>query len=382
MKTKSSSIIITGDIYPSGACEAPLVQGEAGQVFHDLLPHLQGADFVLGNLETPLTKLNNPITKDGANLKANPKTLNGLKKAGFRAFGLANNHILDHGDKGLMETMESLKREEIDFFGAGKDLSCAAQPHIVTVGDSTIGFLAVAEHEFTIATANTYGAYGLNVPDNVRQIAALKKQVDHVVVLYHGGKEHYPYPTPNQQNISRFFVEMGADVVIAQHSHIVGAYEWYNDKFILYGQGNFLFEKLSRNYNSWFEGVLVKLTVNKGEFSVELLPYEQSKGFVGIKLMTDRKKQEVLQQLEAISKEVTSTENVAKLWEERCLQELPLYQSRLFGHNRYLRVLNRKLNFAKWWYPKWKKNMIRNVVECETHREGLETLWRQKNNTF
>src|SRR5690554_2201329 len=133
MKTKSSSIIITGDIYPSGACEAPLVQGEAGQVFHDLLPHLQGADFVLGNLETPLTKLNNPITKDGANLKANPKTLNGLKKAGFRAFGLANNHILDHGDKGLMETMESLKREEIDFFGAGKDLSCAAQPHIVTV---------------------------------------------------------------------------------------------------------------------------------------------------------------------------------------------------------------------------------------------------------
>lgn len=382
MKTKSSSIIITGDIYPFGACEAPLVQGEIEQVFHDLLPHLQSADYVLGNLETPLTKLNTPILKDGANLKANPKTLNGLKKAGFRAFGLANNHILDYGDKGLLETMESLKREEIDFFGAGKDLGKARQPHIVTVGETTIGFLAVAEHEFTIATTNTYGAYGLNLPDNVRQIITLKKQVDLVIILYHGGKEHYPYPTPNQQNISRFFVEMGADIVIAQHSHIIGAYEWYNDKFILYGQGNFLFEKLARNYNSWFEGILVKLTVNKNEFSVELLPFEQSKGFVGIKLMTDRKKQEVLHQLEALSKEVTSTENVAKMWEGRCLQEFPLYQSRLFGHNRYLRVLNRKLNFAKWWYPKWKKTMIRNVVECETHREGLETLWRHKNNVF
>lgn len=382
MQSKPISIIITGDIYPSGACEAPLVKGEVEQVFHDLLPHLQSADYVLGNLETPLTKLNNPISKDGANLRANPKTLNGLKKAGFRAFGLANNHILDHGDKGLIETMVCLKQEEIDFFGAGKDLEMAREPHIVTVGDTTIGFLAVAEHEFTIATKNSYGAYGLNVPDNVRQITALKKQVDLVVILYHGGKEHYPYPTPNQQNISRFFVEMGADIIIAQHSHIIGAYEWYNDKFILYGQGNFLFEKLARNYTSWFEGMLVKLTVNKNVFSVELLPFEQSKDFVGIKLMADTKKQQILHQLEALSKEVTSTANVTKFWEEKCLQELPLYQSRLYGHNRYLRVLNRKLNFAKWLYPIWKKTMIRNVVECETHREGLESIWKMKNTKF
>jgi len=79
---------------------------------------------------------------------------------------------------------------------------------------------------------------------------------------------------------------------------------------------------------------------------------------------------------------ISNVDFVKAEWLKLCLEELSVYNSRLFGHNRVLRVLNRKFNFSNWLYPKWKKIMIRNLVECETHREGLETLWNDENCKF
>lgn len=383
MENNSCSILIAGDVYPAGECAPALCEGKADQVFHDLIAIAEDTDYIVANLESPLTYSTTPLSKDGSNLKADPKTLQGLKNLGVSAFGLANNHIMDYGEVGLQDTISALKEHNIAFFGAGENLQEAVKAHVVNLQGRKVGFLAIAEHEFSIATRDKAGAYGLNIPDNCRQIRALKSEVDFLVVLYHGGKEHYPFPTPKEQNTLRYFTEVGADVVIAQHSHIIGAYEWHKGKFILYGQGNFLFELLSRKYNTWLEGVLVKLNLtNKSGLSVELIPYEQSKGFTGVKLIKGEKRKEVLGRMQDLSRQIEDTDKVADLWEQLCTKELNLYQSRLLGHNKYLRFLNRKIGFANWLYPEWKKNMIRNVVECETHREGLETLWRSKNIRF
>ena len=101
-------------------------------------------------------------------------------------------------------------------------------------------------------------------------------------MLYHGGKEHYAYPTPKQQDISRFFVEEGVDVVISQHSHIAGSYEKYLGKLIVYGQGNFLFEKLSRNIDSWYTGFLVSLKFNKSLLTLSLFPLNSQMVSLGL----------------------------------------------------------------------------------------------------
>lgn len=382
MNREDITIIIGGDVYPKGKVEPHFISGNAAEIFNDILPVFQNADYTVVNLECPLTDTDTPISKDGAALRAATKAVNGLKQSGINAVNLSNNHILDQGEDGLKSTLKTLSSQQIAYFGAGKNLEAATKPHIVTIKDKTIAFVGVAEHEFTIATDYTHGANPLDVPNNVRQIRALREKVDYIIMLYHGGKEHFAYPTPNQQSRSRFFIEEGVDVVIAQHSHIAGTYEEYLGKLIVYGQGNLLFEKLSRNYNSWFEGLLVRLKLSECKIEFSFVPLEQSKNFVGVRKMNSEESDLFLMEFQRRSKKIKDSNFVKKEWKKLCLKELSLYKSRLHGHNRILRVINRKINFTKWLYPKWKKLMIRNVVECETHREGLETLWNDKNTKF
>lgn len=376
MNKEEITIIIGGDVYPKGNVESHFINGDAKQIFNDILPIFNKADYTLVNLECPLTDKETPISKDGAALRAATQTVNGLKASGIDAVNLSNNHILDQGALGIDSTINILNNHKIAHFGAGKDVKTAETAHVVSIKEKTIAFIGVAEHEFTIATDTAHGANPLNLPNNLRQIRSLRDKVDYIILLYHGGKEHYPYPTPNQQNISRFFIEEGVDVVIAQHSHIAGSYEKYKDKLIIYGQGNLLFEKMSRNYKSWFEGVLVELKLTDKKIDFNFIPFEQSRGFTGVKRMNTEASRTMLKEFQMHSDKITNPQFVKEEWKKLCLKELPLYTSRLHGHNRILRVLNRKINFAKWLYPKWKKMMIRNVVECETHREGLETLWK------
>lgn len=378
MNKEEINIIIGGDIYPKGQLESLFEHSNISKIFNDILPVIDNADYTVVNLECPLADKDTPILKDGSNLRAVTKTVNGLKKAGIDAINLSNNHILDHGEEGLKSTLNTLSKKEIKYFGAGENLEAAAKAHIVTIKDKKIAFMGVAEHEFTIATESSYGANPLNIINNIRYIRALRNQVDFIILLYHGGKEHYAYPTPKQQNKSRFFIEEGVDVVISQHSHIAGSYEKYLGKLIVYGQGNFLFEKLSRNIDSWFTGFLVSLKLNKNSFDFKFIPFEQSNGFIGVKKLDENKSKLMIKKLKERSTNLSDVSFVKESWGKLCLEELSVYNSRLFGHNRLLRVLNRKINFSNWLYPKWKKIMIRNVVECETHREGLETLWNQE----
>ena len=172
------------------------------------------------------------------------------------------------------------------------------------------------------------------------------------------------------------------DVVIAQHSHVAGSYEEYLGKLIVYGQGNLIFEKLSRNYDTWFEGFIIELKLNTNKIDFNFIPIQQSSKHVGAKKMTKNEAEFMLNELNKRSKMIKNTEFVKEEWRKLCRKDLALYKSRLHGHNRILRVLNRKTNFTKWFYPKWKRMMIRNVIECETHREGLETLWNNEDVDF
>ncbi len=382
MNKEDITIVIGGDVYPRGKVAPHFISGNAAEIFNDVLPVLQNADYTVVNLECPLADSETPILKDGANLRAVTKTVNGLKQSGIDAVNLSNNHIFDHGAEGIKSTLSTLSNHQIANFGAGKNLEEAAKAHIVTIKGKEIAFLGVAEHEFTIASETKYGANPLDVANNVRAIKALRKQVDYIILLYHGGKEHYAYPTPNHQNKSRFFIEEGADVVIAQHSHVAGSYEEYLGKLIVYGQGNLIFEKLSRNYETWFEGFIIELKLNASKIDFNFIPIQQSKKQVGAKKMKQNEAEFMLNELNKRSTLIKNTDFVKEEWLKLCRQDLSLYKSRLHGHNRILRVLNRKINFSKWLYPKWKRMMIRNVIECETHREGLETLWHDESSDF
>ena len=156
--------------------------------------------------------------------------------------------------------MNVLRKNGIAFAGAGSNLSDASKSYVVEIDGKKIGIYCCTEHEFSIATLTSAGANPFNPLESLDHIQDLKAQTDHVIVLYHGGKEHYRYPSPHLQKVCRKCIEKGADLVVCQHTHCIGCEEKYLNGTIVYGQGNFLFDYTESEY--WQTGLLISLNSN------------------------------------------------------------------------------------------------------------------------
>jgi len=236
----------------------------------------------------------------------------------------------------------------------------------------------MAEHEFTIAGDDRAGANPLDPIEFVRRVSSAGTRAwDVLVVCLHGGKEHYPYPNPSLMRTCRFLVEGGAKAVICQHSHCVGCYEIYGGAPIVYGQGNLIFDAPNKK-QAWHEGVLVQLEFDQDLCPrLSLVPYVQFDERAGVRRMQGEQRLRLLAAVEERSQQIQSESFVRQRWLQFCREHKYTYFSRLYGHNRLLRGLNRYLHFSDWLYRQDTALMVRNVVECETHREVLETLWRE-----
>lgn len=237
---------------------------------------LNSSDMNIYNLETPLADIESPISKTGPNLCAETNTINGIKALNPMVLCLANNHILDQGIPGLKSTMDAIQTAEIEFIGAGENLVSAQKPFLREIHGIRVGIYNCAEHEFTIANDNNGGANPFDIIDSYKHIEKLKPFCDFLIVIYHGGKEYYRYPSPNLQKYCRRFVDCGADLVVCQHSHCIGCAEQYNDSTIVYGQGNFIFDHGENEYRQ--TGLLINAEISDTkEINIDYLPIIKDK---------------------------------------------------------------------------------------------------------
>ncbi len=228
------------------------------------------ADETIVNLECAVTDNDTPIQKVGPNLRAPIGTGDVLKEAGVTICALSNNHIFDHGRAGAKDTLDELNRCGLRYTGYGKDVLDARKDLIIEKEGKKIAIINVCEHEYTYALPDREGAREYDPYDTTDDIIAAKKNADYVVVIYHGGKEQCKYPSPRLLKLCRSMVHHGADVVLCQHSHCIGCYEEYKGAHILYGQGNFHFSYLDKDWD-WNTGLAVILEIDdKGlRFAVE-----------------------------------------------------------------------------------------------------------------
>jgi poly-gamma-glutamate synthesis protein (capsule biosynthesis protein) len=215
---------------------------------------------------------------------------------------LCNNHIMDYGEDGLRSTIAALKEAGIAYFGAGDDLDEADRPHYFVKNGVQIGVYAVCEHEFSVATERTAGANPLNLIELGDRIRDIRSNCDRLIVLYHGGREHYPYPSPNVQSACRKMAECGASLVLCQHSHCVGCYEKWENATIVYGQGNFIFD-VTDGEACFDTGLLVRYSIgNFGADKVSFVPIVRTKG--GAELADDAKAAEIMEAFETRSRRI------------------------------------------------------------------------------
>lgn len=273
-------ILIAGDFVPRNRVAKLFDNNQFCEVLKELKQYTEDSDVSIVNLETPI--VNDPevrqIKKIGANFRTNTSVIEALKYAGFDAVTLANNHLRDYGNIGVNETISHLRNADIEYVGAGRNLSEAAITLYKSTGGGKIAIVNCCEHEFSIATKNSYGCNPIDPIDTARQIRAARTKSDRVIVITHGGIEHYQLPSPRMKNLYRFFIENGADAVINHHQHCYSGYEVYNGKPIFYGLGNLCFdspEDIQYRHSTFNYGFMIKLEFSEADINYELLPYEQ-----------------------------------------------------------------------------------------------------------
>ena len=372
-----ASVIIGGDVCPIGRSLPLFVDGKAEEIFTDILCEFEHSDLTIVNLECPLILSKSPILKNGPVLGTCNDSILGFKKSYIDLLNLGNNHIMDHGEKGLMNTIKVCLDNNIDYVGAGFSLDDAREIYIRKLDDLKVGIISVAEHEYSIAEANKGGANPLDIISFVRTVKKYRKDFDYLIVLFHGGKEHYPYPSPNLQKTCRFMVEEGANAVICQHSHCAGSYEFYQNAHIVYGQGNLVFDKYPTRHKKWHQGFLVKLEISKTDSCMEIIPFEQFNEIPNVRKLKGEINEKFLFEIDKRSEAILDPEFVSMRWGEFCQINKYSYISRLRGHNRFLRYLNRKIHFTDYAYANNVQLAIRNMVECETHREVIIELLKE-----
>ena len=225
---------------------------------------ISGADIAMANFENPAP---NRFTWHKAKtvFTADPTLIDGLVKAGIDYVGIANNHIGDAGNNGILQTIANLKKRGLKYSGAGKDLAAAQRPAILDANGTKVAILAYdAIAPGYHAAKGEPGSSKLTIKAVQAGVKAARKAGAKVVIVFpHWGAEYRYSPFQNQQRLARQIIDAGADMIIGNHAHYAAAVEVYKGKPIWYALGNFVFDQ------TWseptMEGISLELTFQGAE---------------------------------------------------------------------------------------------------------------------
>jgi poly-gamma-glutamate synthesis protein (capsule biosynthesis protein) len=187
---------------------------------------------------------------------------------------LGNNHINDFGVEGIIETMEILRDNKINFFGAGRNIKEANKEVIIERNGLKLSFLGYTTDEkhvkSIIAGEDTAGCVFCDFKKIKEDIERVKAESDIICISLHWGYEYYLYPSPEQIELAHQIIDAGAHIVIGHHPHIIQGFERYKHGIIFYSLGNFFFPNLydkSGYLHKWREesnkSIIAKFEINK-----------------------------------------------------------------------------------------------------------------------
>lgn len=251
--------------------------------FKEVKSAVKRDDLFLVNLECPFTSHGEKIPKN-FNFKARPELVQSLIAGGVDAVSLANNHLMDYGLTGLLDTLATLDEAKIPYFGAGRNLAEARRPLILTkngVRIALLGYFFLGERNIepkeVIATETTPGVAGhasdVEVMERmmVEDIRAARSQADLVIPFFHWGREGQTQPEPYQVRLARAAAEAGAAAVLGSHPHVLQGIELHQGVPIAYSLGNFVFGGNWNPRNK--DSALLHLTFSPGGFQrMEITP--------------------------------------------------------------------------------------------------------------
>ena len=365
-------LLFTGDVCFDHRLDVDAAAGKS--ILADLKPIFDDADIRIMNLETPIFEegVGYKIKKSGPNLTGRPHNLGFLTEAGCDCAVLANNHTGDFGDDALFQTLDFLDRANIPWCGAGKNIEDAYRAYRCAHDGITVSVIAVCENEFGTAEFNKPGSAGFSMERLSDAIVRERRESEFVIVVYHGGCEHNPLPSPMCRERLRMFIRLGADAVIGGHPHCVQGQEIYDGKPIIYSTGNFYFPRLNPNGEGrinpvWQTGYMVRMTLEHGcDPRYEIIPYRTAPDGSKISLFSAEDNRLMLDYIDRLSVLLTDDDYMRRHYMGWCVISGIGYIRALVSQPEYYDPSNPPENIAP----------LRNLFTCEAHNELCKTTLR------
>jgi poly-gamma-glutamate synthesis protein (capsule biosynthesis protein) len=243
-----ATLLFAGDTAEADAA-LPILEARGFQYPFSLTVDLvRDADLAVANVEAPITDAGRrfPIWKQYT-YRAPARSMDALAWAGFDLLTMANNHARDYLDEGIVDTIANAEARGLAVIGAGRDIAEARRGAIVTIGGVRVGLLAYLENQVLwrawvdIYARRGHGGVAAAMRADVESdIRRLRPQCDVLVVSFHAGDNYAP-PSASTIAWSRRAVELGADLVVNHHPHLVHPIMMHEGKPILLSIGNYAF---------------------------------------------------------------------------------------------------------------------------------------------
>jgi gamma-polyglutamate biosynthesis protein CapA len=224
-------VIATGDVLLARTVNSKAIrQNNFRWPFEKTADILKSADITFINLETPLID-QCPPTHEGMRFCGDKRNIEGLHFAGVDVVNLANNHTLNYGEKGLVETATYLTQNRIPVTGTDGHV-------LVPIRGKLFAFLGYNDVDYPNSILQA-------THEKIkREVSEAARQADVVFVQFHWGNEYTEKVTERQKMWAYLAVDSGADVVIGNHPHWIQPVELYKGKIITYSHGNFVFDQM------------------------------------------------------------------------------------------------------------------------------------------
>jgi len=280
VKKAEATILSAGDVIMhdavirSGKTESGIYDYTG--IFEFVKPYVEKADYSIISYEGVVMDSDKNYT--GYPLfNAPPAIISAFAYAGFDMVNNGNNHCLDRGLHGLLETRSIIKQKNLQVIGTFQD---AAEPRykIQDINGINVGFLSYTygcnmnENKLTEEERNTHLSL-INRDRMESEIKALERKSDIIIVLIHWGVEYRREPTEEQKKLAESMLSWGADIILGSHPHVVEPSETVeidgDIKYVIYGMGNYLSNQIGGNnpnkYNNDLteDGMMINIKIEK-----------------------------------------------------------------------------------------------------------------------
>ncbi len=247
------TVIAVGDVMMGKLAQPHIAEHGLDYPFAGVKELFESHDIAIANLEAPITDRQEEDQKwKRYHFKVDTANAEALTRSGIDVVSLANNHAMDYGEKGLLDTVMALDGWNIRHAGAGGDLDTARAPVRMQAGGTEVVILAYCDFEPSRMHAldDRPGVAQLDPVMVVEDVKAAKTPDNVVLVLAHWGVQHTDRATAGQVEVAHEILDAGADVIIGHHPHRPQEIEVRDGKLVAYSLGNFLFGYFNPKYRN------------------------------------------------------------------------------------------------------------------------------------